>query len=53
VKAFALPTLCIGLKIKTRTHTIIKANTIAMHGPLAKIADSKVNRCISHDKSLI
>ena len=53
MKAFALTIPCIGLKIKTRTSTIIKANTVAMHGPSAKIADSKVNRCISRDQSLV
>jgi hypothetical protein len=46
MKAFALTIPCIGSKIRTKTSTIIKANTLAMHGPLAKIADSKVNRCI-------
>ena len=53
MKAFALTTLCIGLKVKTRTSTIIKTNILAMHGPSAKIADSKVNRCISRDQSLV
>jgi hypothetical protein len=53
VKAFALTIPYIGLKIGTRTSTIIKANIFAMHGPLAKIDDSKVNRCISRDQSLI
>jgi hypothetical protein len=53
VKAFALTIPCIGLKIKTRTSTIIKANIFAMHGPSAKIANSKVNICISRDQSLI
>jgi len=36
VKAFALIIPYIGLKIKTRTSTIIKANIFAMHGPSAK-----------------
>jgi hypothetical protein len=53
VKAFALTIPYIGLKIRTKTSTIIKANMFAMHGPSAKIADSKVNKCISHDQSLI
>ena len=38
MKAFALIIPYIGLKIKTRTSTIIKAKTLAMHGPLEKIA---------------
>jgi hypothetical protein len=40
----------IGSNIRKKTSTILKANTLAMHGPLAKITDSKVNRCMSHDK---
>ena len=36
VKAFVLTILCTGLKIKTRTSAIMKANILAMHGPLAK-----------------
>jgi hypothetical protein len=43
----------IGSKIRTKRSTILKTNTLAMHGPSAKIADSKVNRYMSHDKSLI
>ena len=53
MKALPLTIPRIGLKIRTKISTIIKANTLVMHGPLAKIADSKVNRCISHDQSLI
>ena len=53
MKAFALIIPYIGLKIKTRTSTIIKANKLAMHRPSAKIADSNVSRCIPRDQSLI
>ena len=53
MKALALTIPCIGSKIRAKTSTIIKANTLAMRGPSAKIADSKVNRCIPHDQSLI
>ena len=53
MKALALTIPYIGSKIRAKTSTIIKANTVAMHGPSAKIADSKVNRCISRDQSLI
>ena len=35
-KASALTIPCIGLKIKIRTSTIIKANIFAMHGLSAK-----------------
>ena len=52
-EAFALTIPYIGLKIRIETSAIIKANTLAMHGPSAKIADSKVNKCISRDQSLI
>ena len=50
--------LCINyipywLKDQEKTSTIIKANTLAMHGPLAKIDGSRVNRWISRDQSLI
>jgi hypothetical protein len=41
---------CIGSKTWTKTSTIIRANTLAMHGPSAKIADSNVNRCIPRDQ---
>jgi hypothetical protein len=53
MKAFALTIPRIGSKIRIKTSTIIKVNTFAMNGPLAKIADSKLNRCISYDQSLI
>ena len=53
MKALALTIPYIGSKIKTKTSTIIKANTLAMHGPSAKIADSNVSRCIPRDQSLI
>jgi hypothetical protein len=41
MKTFALTIPRIGSKIKTKTSIIIKANTLAMHGPSTKIADSK------------
>jgi hypothetical protein len=53
MKAFALTIPHIGSKIRTKTSTILKDNTLAMLGPSAKIANSNVNRCISHDQSLI
>ena len=53
MKTFALTIPRIGSKIRTKTSTIIKANTLAMRGPSARIADSKVNRYISRDQSLI
>ena len=53
MKPFALTISHIGSKIRTKTSTIIKANTLAMHGPLAKIDGSRVNRWISRDQSLI
>ena len=49
MKAFALTIPHIVSKIRTKTSTIIKA----MDRPLAKIADSEVNRCITRDQSLI
>ena len=53
MKAFALTIPRIGSKIRTKTSTIIKANTLAMHGIATKIADSKVKRCIPRDQSPI
>ena len=43
----------IGSKIEIKTNIIIKINTLAMHRPSIKIADSKVNECISRDPALI
>jgi hypothetical protein len=53
MKVHALTVPCIGSKIRTETSTIIRANTLAMHGPSAKMADSKVNRYIPRDQPLI